>query len=221
MSETPEVDSSQEKPIVGDQELKSLAALSLGEAVAVRRWWQRLSLSPVELKQLTPQPGLPRGVRAALRRCDTLDAALLTQAFRELWRILPEATREASFMDANLEKWGSIALVLAELRAEVPDKALATRLGQQQGTTKKPIMSGLRFQQILACHTPEEMVQRLRRALALAGRSEASAVLLADVVALWWREYRSGPSARPTHRFGFVLANDYFGATAAYGHEET
>lgn len=220
MSETAEADSPLERGIVGEQELKSLAALSLGEAVAVRRWWQRLSLSPVELAQLTPQPGLPRGVRAALRRCDTLDAALLTQAFRELWRILPEATREASFMDANLEKWSSIALVLAELRAETPNKALAARLGQQ-APTGKPIMSELRFQQILACRTPDELVQRLRRALALAGRSEVSAVRLADVVALWWREYRSGFSARPTHRFGFILANDYFGATAGYHHEDT
>ncbi|WNK20569.1 type I-E CRISPR-associated protein Cse2/CasB [Halomonas piscis] len=220
MSEASEADSSQEWLVVDDQELKSLAALSLDEAVAVRRWWQRLALSPVELKQLTPQPGLPRGVRAALRRCDTPDAALLTQAFRELWHLLPEATVESPFIEAQLEKWSCIALVLAELRNETPGKALAARLGQQ-ASTGKPIMSELRFQQILTCRTPEELVQRLRRALALAGRSEMSAVRLADVVALWWREYSGEISARPTHRFGFMLANDYFGAAASYRHEDT
>jgi CRISPR system Cascade subunit CasB len=220
MSEKPEADSSQERLIVGEQELKSLAALSLDEAVAVRRWWQRLALSPVELKQLTPQPGLPRGVRAALRRCDALDAVLLTQAFRELWHTLPSTTVESSFVDARLEQWSCIALVLAELRAETPGKALAARLGQQ-ASTGKPIMSELRFQQILTCRTPEELVQRLRRALALAGRSDMSAVRLADVIALWWREHRGELSARPTHRFGFMLANDYFGATAGYHHDDT
>lgn len=220
MSETPEADSLKERLIVGEQELKSLAALSLDEAIAVRRWWQRLALSPVELKQLTPQPGLPRGVRAALRRCDTLDATLLTQAFRELWHLLPSATVESPFVETQLEKWSSIALVLAELRAEAPGKALAARLGQQ-ASTGKPIMSELRFQQILTCRTPDELVQRLRRALALAGRSEMSAVRLADVVALWWREYRGELSARPTHRFGFIVANDYFGAAAKYRHDDT
>ncbi|MDW7748531.1 type I-E CRISPR-associated protein Cse2/CasB, partial [Halomonas sp.] len=59
------------------------------EADALRRWWQRLTLSREVLKAHTDAPPWPKGMRAALRRCDTLEAAMLTEAFRHLWQQLP------------------------------------------------------------------------------------------------------------------------------------
>ncbi|WP_438456124.1 hypothetical protein [Vreelandella venusta] len=68
--ETPEA--IEKEDILTEVEKKSLVALKLDEAAAVRRWWQRLTLTPQELKVFTPQPPLPRGVRAVLRRAAPL-----------------------------------------------------------------------------------------------------------------------------------------------------
>lgn len=213
---TPETPEKEE--LLTEAEKKGLVALKRDEAAALRRWWQRLTLTPQELKALTPQPSLPRGVRAVLRRCDSADAAMLTQGFRELWAILPEATKKAEYHEEQLQVWSCIALISAELRKEEKGVSLAKRLGQQKDSTGKPLMSELRFQQLLSCRTPEEFIQRLRRALALANKQDISVVLLASVIALWWREHRGRLSAKPTQRLGFVLANDYFAATSRYTH---
>lgn len=210
--ETPEISGKEE--LLTEVEVKSLVALKRDEAAALRRWWQRLTLTPQELKVLTPQSPLPRGVRAVLRRCDSADAAMLTQGFRELWAILPETTKQTDYRDEQLQVWSCIALVAAELRKEEKGVPLAKRLGQHKDNTDKPLMSELRFQQLLTCRTPEEFIQRLRRALALAGKEGVSVVLLASVIALWWREHRGRLSAKPTQRLGFVLAKDYFTATS-------
>lgn len=214
--ETPEA--IEKEDILTEVEKKSLVALKLDEAAAVRRWWQRLTLTPQELKAFTPQPPLPRGVRAVLRRCDSAEAAMLTQGFRELWAMLPDATKQAGYRDEKLQVWSCIALITAELREEKKSASLALRLGQQKEQTGKPLMSELRFQQLLSCRTPEEFIQRLRRALALADKKDISVVLLASVISLWWREHRGRLSAKPTQRLGFVLANGYFAATSRYSH---
>ena len=211
--ETPE-----KEDLLTEAEKKALVALKRDEAAALRRWWQRLTLTQQELKAFTPQPPLPRGVRAVLRRCDSAEAAMLTQGFRELWAMLPEATKQTDYRDEQLQVWSCIALIAAELREEKQGASIALRLGQQKEQTGKPLMSELRFQQLLSCQTPEEFIQRLRRALALANKQGLSVVLLASVIALWWREHRGRLSAKPTQRLGFVLANDYFSATSRYSH---
>ena len=214
--ETPEA--IEKEDILTEAEKKSLVALKLDEAAAVRRWWQRLTLTPHELEKLTKQRSLPRGVRAVLRRCDSAEAAMLTQGFRELWAMLPDATKQADYRDEKLQVWSYIALITAELREEKKSASLALRLGQQKEQTGKPLMSELRFQQLLSCRAPEEFIQRLRRALALADKRDVSVVLLASVISLWWSEHRGRLSAKPTQRLGFVLANDYFAATSRYSH---
>lgn len=213
---TPET--SEKEELLTEAEKKSLVALRRDEAVALRRWWQRLTLPPHELAKLTKQRSLPRGVGAVLRRCDSADAAMLTQGFRELWAALPEATKQTDYRAEKLQVWSCIALIVAELRGEKDGISLATRLGQQKDSTGKALMSELRFQQLLSCQTPEEFIQRLRRALALADKKDISVVLLASVISLWWREHRGRLSAKPTQRLGFVLANDYFAATSRYSH---
>lgn len=216
--ETPET--AEKEELLTEAEKKALVALRRDEAAALRRWWQRLTLTPHELEKLTKQRSLPRGVRAVLRRCDSAEAAMLTQGFRELWAMLPESTKQTDYRDEQLQVWSCIALVAAELRKEESGVSLAKRLGQQKEQTGKPLMSELRFQQLLSCRTPEEFIQRLRRALALADKKGVSVVLLASVIALWWREHRGRLSAKPIQRLGFVLANDYFAATSGYSHRK-
>ncbi|RTR06303.1 type I-E CRISPR-associated protein Cse2/CasB [Halomonas nitroreducens] len=194
-----------------------LYAIKPREAGALRRWWQRLTLSAEALKAHTDAPPWPKGIRATLRRCDTIEAAMLTEAFRHLWSSLPATDDQPERpRDQRLQAWASIALVVAELREEQPNMPLGAGLGRQKRDTGKPCMSELRFQQLMTSRTPEELVQRLRRALALIDKRGVSVVHLADNIALWWREYQGGSSPQPTRRLGFVWANDYFGATAGY-----
>ncbi|UYG07597.1 type I-E CRISPR-associated protein Cse2/CasB [Halomonas sp. M4R1S46] len=194
-----------------------LYAIERREADALRRWWQRLTLSVEALKSHTDAPPWHKGMRATLRRCDTIEAAMLTEAFRHLWSLLPAKDEQLQGQrDQRLQLWACIALVAAELREEQPHMPLGARLGQQKRETGKPYMSELRFQQLMTSRTPEELVQRLRRALALIDKRGVSVVHLADNIALWWREYQGEASPQPTRRLGFVWANDYFGATAGY-----
>lgn len=213
---TPET--SEKEDLLSETEKKALVALAYAEAAALRCWWLRLTLTRKELKAFTSLPPLPRGVRAVLRRCDSAEAAMLTQGFRELWAMLPDKTKQTDYRNEKLQVWSCIALIVAELRDDKNGISLASRLGQQKEQTAKPLMSELRFQQLLSCRTPEEFIQRLRRALALANKQGVSVVLLASVISLWWREHRGRLSAKPTQRLGFVLANDYFAATSRYNH---
>ncbi len=194
-----------------------LHAIERREADALRRWWQRLTLPTEALKAHTDAPPFPKGIRATLRRCDTGEGAMLTEAFRHLWQQLPVEEREPEWRrNQRLQAWSCIALVVAELREDAPKVPLGARLGHQKRETRKPYMSELRFQQLMTSHTPEELVQRLRRALALIDKRGVSVVHLADDIALWWREYLRGISPQPTRRLGFIWANDYFAATAGY-----
>lgn len=212
MSETELASEAEAPPLVPER----LYATEPREADALRRWWRRLTLSAEALKAHTDAPPWPKGLRATLRRCDTIEAAMLTEAFRHLWHSLPKDDLSERQRDQHLQTWSCIALVVTELREEMPKMPLGASLGRQKRETGKPCMSELRFQQLMTSRTPEELLQRLRRALALIDKRGVSVVHLADNIALWWREYQGGISPKPTQRLGFVWANDYFGATAGY-----
>lgn len=187
-----------------------LLALKPSEAFELRCWWQRLTLPAEELRRYTDAPPWPKGVRARLRRCESLEAAMLTDAFRFLWQRLPES--QYARRDERLLVWTCIALIAAEVRQETPSATLGSRLGKAKRETGKPHMSELRFQQLMECRSSEELIRRLRRALALIDKKDISIVHLADNIALWWREQRGDISTTPTKRLGFIWANDYFAA---------
>lgn len=213
MNETAEPAVVEETPAVSEY----LWAITPDEAFAVRRWWQRLTLPAEELKVFTPAPPWPKGGRAMLRRCESPEAAMLTEAFRHLWQRLPESEgKSEKRRNLRLQTWACIALVLAEVRAEAPSATLGSQLGKQKKETGKPHMSELRFQQLLTSQTPEELVQRLRRALALIDKRDVSVVHLADNIALWWRELQGRLAPQPSNRLGFLWANDYFEALSRY-----
>ncbi|MBZ5488457.1 type I-E CRISPR-associated protein Cse2/CasB [Halomonas aquamarina] len=208
--------------ITGDKAKEYRHALTSDEAYTLRLWWQRLTLDPPALKKITEAPAYPRGVRAVLRRCDTVESVMLTEAFRHLWSALESQVWEKAptanskkQRDQRLETWAIIAAVASELRDEASGAPLGKRLGEKRpNTTDTPRMSDLRFQQLLDCHTPEELIRRFRRALKLAGNEAVSVVLLADMVALWAREQRGQYRAEATQRFAFVMSDAYFHARA-------
>lgn len=186
-------------------------ALTRQEAYELRRWWRRLVMDEPKI-----QP-YPRGVRAALRRCAAIETVMLTEAFRHLWQALElnawKETPPRTFRDQRIETWAAIAAVASELRAETFDAPLGKRLGEKRPNTgDTPRMSDLRFQQLLDCHTSEELIRRFRRALKLADNAGVSVVRLADMVALWGREQRGQYRAEATQRFAFVMSDAYFQA---------
>ncbi|UYG00322.1 type I-E CRISPR-associated protein Cse2/CasB [Halomonas sp. GD1P12] len=199
-----------------------LYALDRQEAYELRLWWRRLVMDDQELKRYTRLRPFPRGVRAALRRCDTIESVMLTEAFRHLWQALEsKAWQEAppkTSSDQRIRTWAAIAAVASELRAETFDAPLGKRLGEKRPNTgDTPRMSDLRFQQLLDCHTPEELIRRFRRALKLADNAGISVVRLADMVALWDREQRGQYRAEATQRFAFIMSDAYFQARAETG----
>lgn len=217
-----EVEQRSEQPESGEKTAAAegyLYALDKQEAIALRQWWWRLVMDQQELKRYTKQWPYPRGVRAALRRCATIESVMLTEAFRHLWQALEsraweEAPPKAS-RDQRLTTWAVVAAVASELRAETFDASLGKRLGEKRpNTVDTPRMSDLRFQQLLDCHTPEELIRRFRRALKLAENTGVSVVRLADMVALWEREQRGQYRAKAPQRFAFVMSDAYFQARA-------
>jgi CRISPR system Cascade subunit CasB len=203
-------------PVLDDTEARRSFQLPMTEAAAVRLWWQRLALSPDELKKNALPPPWPKGVRAVLRRCETPEAVLLTEAFRHLWALLDKKAPEPDY-PRDIYAWACTAMVIAELREEAPGNALASELGKQKRDTEKPRMSELRFQQLMECRSLEELVQRLRRALALVDKKGVSVVHLAADILQWNRENRKQiKPAKPTQSIAFQWANDYFRQVAGY-----
>lgn len=215
-----EVEQRSEQPESGEKTAAAegyLYALDKQEAIALRQWWRRLVMDQQELKRYTKQWPYPRGVRAALRRCATIESVMLTEAFRHLWQALEERAwqKPKASRDQRLTTWAVVAAVASELRAETFDASLGKRLGEKRpNTVDTPRMSDLRFQQLLDCHTPEELIRRFRRALKLADGTGVSVVRLADMVALWHREQRGQYRAKAPQRFAFVMSDAYFQARA-------
>ena len=214
-----EVEQRSEQPEAGEMTSATeglLYSLDKQEAIELRQWWRRLVMDEPKLKPY------PRGVRAALRRCDSIESVMLTEAFRHLWQALeanawepPPSDAYSLKRDQRITTWAAIAAVTSELRAETFGAPLGKRLGEKRpNTVDTPRMSDLRFQQLLDCHTPEELIRRFRRALKLADNAGVSMVRLADMVALWEREQRGQYRANATQRFAFVMSDAYFQARA-------
>lgn len=206
-------------------ELNRCAMLNGSEAYAVRLWWRRLTLSPGEAKQHgLGMPPWPRGVRAILRRCDTADAAVLTEGFRRLWQMAQPKEGDLSKHSRNrdIHAWACAALVAAELQGETVGVTPGHAFGSQRKETEKPWVSELRFQQLQQSQTADELVRRMRRAVALVGRQNISVVNLIDDVLLWCREHAERGSVvrqRPENRIAFRWARDYYTTLSGYQKE--
>ncbi|WP_123589370.1 type I-E CRISPR-associated protein Cse2/CasB [Salinisphaera orenii] len=186
-------------------------------AGAVRRWWQRLALTPAEAEKigLAVRPWSP-GLRAVLRRSETPEAAAMTEGFRRLWYTQQKAAGDDAD-NLNIAAWACVAMLLAEVKGDAVGQSFAAEAGKEQGDTGEPVVSALRFQQLQESRSPEELVRRLRRVLAMLRGSSLSPVLLADDVLLWFAE-RAGQRwpDDPGKRLAFRWAEAYFGQVARY-----
>lgn len=177
-------------------------------------WWARLHNDQQVLDRAEWQGNkspLPRGVRAELHRCHSVDDVFLTEGFRALWFSLSEEQTRAT---SNMIAWATVAAVLADVRhtSEVP---FAAALGSQKDKSGKPYVSELRFSQLQKSADPDAFLRRCRRAVALLDR-KANVLSLADNILHWHQEKQGQIADRPNHRLAVRWATDYFTALAEY-----
>jgi len=142
-----------------------------------------------------------RGDRARLSRADAPEDLLLTAAFHRFLCSVPErwASQDHLYLSAM------VAALLSHIRMAVPKESFATSLAQGD----KPVMSELRFQQLLKSRTPDELFRRLIRAIRLLDR-KANPLSLTQGVLRWYDEYLYGPDTNPARRLSVEWASDYF-----------
>jgi len=156
-------------------------------------WWQSLDDN--------------RGERAKLRRCGQPEEVLLQPAFHSLYQRLPKS---------NALALAAVAGLVAQVKS--PNTlAFPAQLGKSKEGSDKPVLSELRFQQLLASRDLDEFYESLRRAILLLGR-EANILSIADGVLHWTKEQhdKNQYTERPDQRFQFSWAKAYFGEVFKY-----
>lgn len=150
-----------------------------------------------------------RGERARLRRAESPDDVLLTEAFFNFLKEMPEKWSEPKHLPAST----LVAAVLAH--ANTPEKnyqgtdSFAAQLAAPKDGGDKPRMSELRFQQLQKSHDPTEFFRRLLRAVRMLDRN-VNILSLANDILHWMHEYQRGIDRKPQDRLAFCWANDYY-----------
>lgn len=175
----------------------------------VQRWWQCMFLSPDELKKTGMFPA-PTAHRAQLKRCDSIDAAMLTEGFRKLWFSLPEEITEKA-KSTEIECWATIAATLVYVKNDSNTK-LAEAAGSKAGG-EKSVVSELRFAQLQDAKTPDDFLRRLRRILQQI-KGDISVVSLAQDIEQWFKEHNTLRPRKADKRIAVQWAMDYYRAAA-------
>lgn len=178
---------------------------------AAYRWWQSMFLSADELKAFNNFPA-PTVFKAQLKRCSTIDTAMLSEGFRDLWLSLPEeisSSTKPQVPEKRIETWAAIAAVLVFVKEDVKTK-LACAAGQK-GDGDKSIVSESRFAQLQNAQTPDEFVMRLRRILQQLGGKVSVEHLINDILQ-WFAEHYGLRQERSKKRLTVRWAMDYYQA---------
>ncbi|MDY0207930.1 MAG: type I-E CRISPR-associated protein Cse2/CasB [Pseudomonas sp.] len=171
----------------------------------VQRWWQSMFLSPDELKKSGLFPA-PTAHKAQLKRCDSIDAAMLTEGFRKLWFSLPEELTQTA-KSTDIECWATIAAALVHVKNDSKNK-LAEAAGSKAGG-EKSIVSELRFAQLQDAKTADDFLRRLRRILQQI-KGDISVVSLTQDIEQWFKEHRSLMPRKADKRIAVQWAMDYY-----------
>ncbi len=151
------------------------------------------------------------GERARLRRAESPDDVLLSEAFFNFLQEMPEEWSEPARLPAS----ALVAAALAHANTHEMDQYETTSFAAQLATAKdsgdKPRMSELRFQQLQKSHDPTEFFRRLIRAVKILDRN-VNIFSLANDILHWMHEYRKGVDRNPQHRIAFCWASDYYRA---------
>lgn len=176
---------------------------------ALLRWWQSMNLPASQLKEKGILPA-PTAHKAQLKRCESADAAMLSQGFRALWDKLSEDETESK-ASQGFECWATIAAVLAHVKSDNKIK-LALAAGKK-GDGDKSIVSELRFSQLQNAKTPDEFLRRLRRIVQQL-KGEVSVVYLASDIHRWFAEFYQFRPRKADKRISVQWAMDYYRAAS-------
>lgn len=176
----------------------------------VLRWWQSMFLTPSELKEKGNFPA-PTAHRAQLKRCESIDAVMLTEGFRALWFALPEKLTAVA-KSSDIECWATIAAALVHVKNNSKNK-LATAAGSK-AEGDKSVVSELRFAQLQNAKTPDDFLRRLRRILQQV-KGDISVVSLAKDIEQWFSEHNTLRPRKADKRIAVQWAMDYYRAAAS------
>ena len=177
--------------------------------VIALRWWQSLLLAPAQLQEKGIKAA-PTAFKARLKRCENIDAVMLTEGFRALWLALPAEVIEHSKAQ-HIECWATIAAALVHVKKESKTKfALAAGT---KGEADKAVVSELRFAQLQNAKTPDEFLRRLRRILQQVNNEVSVIDLIADI-RQWFAEQNQMQPRKADKRISVRWAMDYYRAAA-------
>lgn len=180
---------------------------------AALRWWQSMMLPPTELQQLQIHPA-PTVYKAQLRRCDTPEAAMLTEGFKALWFSLPEditGCDNKRILAQSMECWAAITAALVHVKTDTK-RDIAYEAGRKEEGDKSAV-SELRFRKLQNARTPEELLQRLRRILHQI-KGKVSPAQLMDDIDRWFREQNAFKPRKADKRIAVRWAMSYYRAAA-------
>jgi len=150
-----------------------------------------------------------RGDRARLRRAESPEDILLTDAFFHFLEKMPESGPWRNMMLASASVAGALSHVKVHKENSTFAKQLATPM---EGKSKAP-MSELRFQQLQKSRTIDDFFRRILRAIRLLD-GNANILSLANDIMHWHREFESSIDRNPNKRLAVRWATDYFTALA-------
>ncbi len=164
-----------------------------------------------------------RGDRARLRRAESPEDILLTEAFAHFLHDMPDSKRWRDKLYISACVAGALSQVKADKQTHSrihnkkdSDKVkviasfaeqLATPL---EGKSKAP-MSELRFQQLQKSTSPDDFYRRLIRAIRLLN-GQVNIISLANDIIHWHKEFAHQSSHSPANRLAVRWATDYFTA---------
>lgn len=135
----------------------------------LKKWWEQLDDD--------------RGNRAILRRCSTLDEVILSPAYQRFYRyMLAHKAWPEKDAQQQRDKLAAIAGLLAHV--EKNEGHLPVVMSPPGGD--KPLVSELRFLNLLKMETTDDVFRGLRRILPLIKNQAGIAELARDVY--WWND---------------------------------
>lgn len=133
---------------------------------------------PVQQSLLTWWEALKenREDRAELRRCQTIDEVLLTEAYHKLRKRLGAV----GFTPKAEGRLGAVAGLLAHVEENIDETGIAAQMAGGTQDEEAPL-SGLRFRKLLKIESHEDLYRPLMRAVRLLDRHVNAAALAVDV----------------------------------------
>lgn len=171
------------------------------------RWWQAMFLPDTELKAKGMLPA-PSSQKAQLKRCQGIDAAMLSEGFRNLWLALPEKITQTA-QAKDIESWATIAAALVFVTSDT--KTNLAKAAGSKGDGDKSLVSEMRFAQLQNSKTPDEFLRRLRRILQQIEGTTNVQQLIQDLL-LWFKERNQLRPQAAVNRIAVRWAMDYYQA---------